>query len=166
MRSTTDELPDRRAGSGSRRQLALIASAAVVFVGWASGCSGCSTPPVKLPPTLGRTADHQIRCDCTGEINPVARATFFNDVFSVDGGPGIQPFSVDLCAPAEMNTSLGATLTEEEYGSKVKSFCRFSGALTPCFSEALTPGVCPARRRESHRKRASDPVVAAPLPLS
>lgn len=83
------------------------------------GCAACGQNLGVVThdrPNVGPVDDHQIRCDCNA----------FSTIRLPDGGPHIEPFSIDLCAPAEINTSLGATLTAEQYATGVNRFCRIS----------------------------------------
>lgn len=83
------------------------------------GCPACGQNlgvVIHDRPNGGPVDDHQVRCDCNA----------FSTIRLPDGGPHIEPFGIDLCAPAEINTALGATLTAEQYATGVNSFCRIS----------------------------------------
>ena len=101
-----------------------VAAAVLLLVSAGSGCRACmgqsSAVIVTQVPDLGPREDHQIRCTCIG-ISTVP--------ILPDGGTRLPPFNLDLCAPADLNTALGASLTDSEFDQGVKLFCE-SRAVT------------------------------------
>ncbi|HEY6005299.1 MAG TPA: hypothetical protein VIV57_20630 [Anaeromyxobacter sp.] len=89
-------------------------------------CAGCGTPDVSVTPnpTVGPTADHEVRCACQigwDDLSCALAGT--NGIPDNLCNPNPRSFDIDMCVPANLNTALGATPTDAEFTAGINDFC-------------------------------------------
>ncbi len=94
-----------------------------------ASCNSCGGPNVAVT-TYDHPGDinnHQVRCGCQ-----LRWKDFVCNNAGPDAGLGIpanicnpnpRSFNIDMCVPERLNTSLGATLTEDEFKAGIQAFC-------------------------------------------
>ena len=107
-----------------RRTIAVLAA---VAAGWMQGCAGCGTPEVAVDevPTIGSVENHMVRCGCQIGWDDLT-CTFAGD-YGIPAdicNPNPRSFTIDLCVPADLNTALGATVTQAQFDEGVRLFCQ------------------------------------------
>lgn len=113
-------------GASKRIRAIVLALTPLALLPTLQACSGCGTPDVNVTPnpTVGPTADHEVRCACQigwDDISCALAGT--NGIPANLCNPNPRSFDIDMCVPASLNTALGATPTDAEFTAGINEFC-------------------------------------------